>query len=216
MKSNKRKILIASIFGLTSLYAYLINVEHNPSKLHKNEFSTQSYNKVSVQPIKESTLIMDPTIIAAIIGGIATVTAAIIARKTGRKEGREEKEQEIDDAPRKYVNHLDKLIQTAIQEGSSNAVINARAIVSTRNDLRESMMKISERLNSEIDRLAKELGESSGEEIVIQQASPTALYETIEVLKRKWPAKKDQVEIELRKVLAELGILGKSPKQQKP
>ena len=147
---------------------------------------------------------MDPTIIAAVIGALATVAAAVIGLQSGKKQGREEKEKEIDDAPRLYVEHLDKLIGVAVREGTKAAVLNARAIISTRNDLRGSTMKISEVLNSDINRLDREVEEEAGQ---------GAVYETIQVLGRKWPAKKDQVEVELRKVLAELGILGRSPKR---
>ena len=161
---------------------------------------------------------MDPVTLAAVIGAVATLGAAIIGRQSGQKAGRKAKEKEIDDAPRKYVDHLDALIQTAVREGQQNAIVNARAIVSTRNDLRESMMKISDRLNSDITRLAEEVGEPTGEGRVSrsERASTGAIYETIQVLGRKWPAKKDQVEIELRKVLAELGILGQSPDRPRP
>jgi gas vesicle protein len=157
---------------------------------------------------------MEPTIIAAVIGAVATVVAAVIALQSGKKAGREEIAREIDDAPRKYVDHLDRLIKRAIQEGGPNAVLNARAIVSTRNDLRESLIKISDRLNSDIDQLAREVGEAAGTDrgnTRQQQAGYSAIYETIQVLSRKWPSKKDQVEVELRKVLAELGLLGRSP-----
>jgi hypothetical protein len=164
---------------------------------------------------------MDPIIVAAIIGAGAAVVAAIIGRQSGRKKGREEgrekgrgeKEQEIDDAPRKYVEHLDKLIRDAVHQGREKAVLNARAIVSIRNDLRGSMMRISELLNSDIDRLSREIGEPIGREVdqQPQRANPDTIYETIQVLEKKWPSKKDQVEINLRKVLAELGILGQSP-----
>ncbi|HEX3151259.1 MAG TPA: hypothetical protein VHR66_24490 [Gemmataceae bacterium] len=157
---------------------------------------------------------MDPAIIAAGIGAIATVAAAVIGLRSGKKAGRQELAREIDDAPRKYVDHLDRLIQRAINEGAANAALNARAIVSTRNDLRESLMKISDRLNSDIDRLAEEIGESTGTQRTNggrTQAASGAVFDTIQVLSRKWPAKKDQVEVELRKVLAELGLLGRSP-----
>jgi hypothetical protein len=66
---------------------------------------------------------------------------------------------------------------------------------------------MSSRRPADIDVLGREVREA---------ASRTSVYETIEVLAKKWPAKKDQVEIELRKVLAELGLLGKSPDRPKP
>jgi hypothetical protein len=145
---------------------------------------------------------MEPIIISAIIGAGATISAAIIGRISGKRRGRKEKEREIDDAARKYVDYLDKLIQDGVREGRENALLNGRAIVSTRNDLRGSMLTISEQLNSDIDVLSLNVRDTGGR---------AAAYETIQVLAKKWPAKKAQVEIQLRKLLAELGILGKAP-----
>lgn len=145
---------------------------------------------------------MEPVIISAIIAAGATIGAAIIGRISGKRKGRAEKEREIDDAARKYVDYLDKLIQDGVREGRENALLNGRAIVSTRNDLRGSMLSISEQLNSDIDVLSLNL---------LDTTARAAAYETIQVLAKKWPAKKAQVEIQLRKLLAELGILGKAP-----
>ena len=177
---------------------------------------------------------MDPTIVAAVIGAAATILAAIIGLRAGKSAGREELRKEIDDAPRKYVDHLDRLIARAMKEGTEKVMVNARAIVSLRNDLRDSLMKIHDRLNSDIDTLAEQIGGPGGgqQDIGREQKAPPprerrdrerqastateAVFETIQVLSRKWPGKKDQVEVELRKVLAELGLLGRSPDRPKP
>lgn len=101
---------------------------------------------------------------------------------------------------------LDKLISDGVRDGRERALLNGRGIVSTRDDLRGSMLNISEQLNSDIDVLGQQVRDSAGR---------AAAYETIEVLSKKWPAKKAQVEIQLRKVLAELGLLGKAPGRHK-
>lgn len=156
-------------------------------------------------------------IIVAIIGAIATVSAAtigllgsLIVARFFRRKGRKDIEEEIEEAPRLYVDHLDRLIQNAVKEGKEHAVVNARAIVATARDLRDSTITISERLNSEIDRLGREVVEAEGSpEVRINQTPNEEIYQTIQVLARKWPAKKDQVEVEIRKILAELKLLGK-------
>jgi hypothetical protein len=155
------------------------------------------------------------SIIIAIIGALATVTAAAIgligtlaASRAGRRKGREERAEEIKQAPRLYVEHLDRLIKEAVREGEQNAVLNARAIVATAKDLRDSTITISERLNSEINRLDREVSTTEDDPAgKPSHASQKEIYETIQVLAKKWPAKKDQVEVEITKILAELKLL---------
>ena len=78
------------------------------------------------------------------------------------------------------------------------------------------MVRIADRLNSNIDRLATEIGERPNnlrDTWVPAPASVSEVFETIQVLARTWPGKRSQIEVELRKVLAELGILGRGPAQ---
>jgi hypothetical protein len=161
---------------------------------------------------------MDPTIIASIIGAVATVGAgvgaALVAREHGKSAGRNEVIGQIDDAPRKYVNELDKLITAAMRQGRADVIINARAIVSLRDALRNSMVQISTQLNGNIDRLASEIGETNlvGQPPPYRQpASTDTIYQTLQVLAITWPGRKEIVEVELRKLLAELGLYGRAP-----
>lgn len=121
--------------------------------------------------------------------------------------------QNIDAAPKRYVQELDNLITRALKEGEENAILNSRAIVSTRNSLRASLVSLSKHLNSEIDRLAKDIGETvetplepSRAENISNNLEAKRAYDTIQVLARIWPAKKIQIEYEIRKLLTELGL----------
>jgi hypothetical protein len=165
--------------------------------------------------------ILAPLIVAVLTASFWLVWEAAMARS--RKK--------IAAAPHVYVSVLDKLIQTAMAEGKEMAVLNARAIVATRNSLRDSMVIIGRSLNSGIDRLANDIGESKGlweqpiepnldhPRVNGAQSNPphlesesemqAAAWETIQVLHRVWPSKKLQIEVEIRKVLAELGLLTK-------
>ena len=145
-------------------------------------------------------------IIAPIIVGLLTASAGWLwsLRKLRGK---------IDAAPRKYVQELDDLINKAIEEGEENALINARAIVSTRNSLRSSLVSISQHLNSEIDRLAKDIGQNIPIPLEPSIPNPDATsvdakkaFDTIKVLSKIWPAKKVQIEYEIKKLLAELNL----------
>lgn len=122
-------------------------------------------------------------------------------------------QKKVDDAPNIYVQELDYLISRAVKEGLSAAVVNARAIVAARNSMRKSLISISGNLNSEIDRLAEEIGQTS--EMPLGPSTQTGntqgtnaekAFETIQVLSRVWPAKKKEIIIEVRKLLAELGL----------
>jgi len=149
--------------------------------------------------------IVAPLIVAIIIGAITGVFGWLLANRRIQRK--------LDAAPRKYVEELDQLIKNAIAEGPTKADVNARAIVSARNSLRKSLISISGNLNSEIDRLASEIGEE-----VIHQPAPSTrtpayseiskdrAFQTIEVLSKVWPAKKTQIVVEIRKLLAELDL----------
>jgi hypothetical protein len=119
----------------------------------------------------------------------------------------------LDDAPRKYVEELDKLIKRGMEEGITKAIINARAIVSARDSLRSSLISISAQLNTEIDVLATNIGTEylPSKNVISTQSNegynnPEEAYRTIEVLSRLWPSRKTQIEIQVRKMLAEMGL----------
>ena len=196
-----------------------------PASNANNESNRLEQSRMEIFGVDVPNHILAPLTVALILFVAGIVWAAVTARF--RKK--------IAAAPRQYVDELDKLIGRAIAEGETNAVINARAIVSARNSLRDSMAVIASRLNSEIDRLADDIGESHGlwtlaaqvsvaqgmqspatttESSAAQPASASgdeeirsAAWQTIQVLSRIWPAKKVQIEVELRKVLAELGLM---------
>jgi hypothetical protein len=166
-------------------------------RVFKIETKSSSNNK-KMDLIK---LILAPLLVAGLTG----VTTWVWKDKILRRK--------LDAAPRKYVEELEKLIAQAYKEGIEKAVVNARSIVSTRNDLRSSLISISSRLNSEIDQLAIDIGhtiikpaEPSIRTTEANENNPKRAYETIEVLYRNWPAKKVQIEVEIKKLLAELGL----------
>ncbi len=87
--------------------------------------------------------------------------------------------------------------------GLDNAAINARAIVSMRDSFRQHTLALSGLLNSDIDTLARQIGQDV-EVVVIGEKQPPSqskgreLYETIQVLARTWEAKRDDVEPALK------------------
>ena len=128
----------------------------------------------------------------------------------------------VNEAPKQYVDKLGELIKRAEREGPSKAIVNARAIVSARDSVRRHMIGAAQLLNSDIDYLARIVGE--GQEFYIDHGQVSRVssrgqrfipdkeeaekqaYDTIEVLCRKWPTIRIQVEFEIRKMISELGL----------
>jgi len=109
-----------------------------------------------------------------------------------------------EDAPGRFTRKLGELIGRAAKEGQRkegphNLEVNSRAIVSARDGLRSTLDALGTRLNSDIDQLAKELSKS--------QPDQTGLRELIEVLNRKWPLKKEEIEQAVKNVTTQLGLV---------
>jgi hypothetical protein len=151
-------------------------------------------------------------------------------------------QRKLEEAPTIYVNQLDTLIKNGVAEGEENAILNAKAIVAARNSLARSLTAMGAQLDSQIDILATTIGadtlsvptqtpaapkqmSSEGSRSsrnpksppAVEPPTPTELnhqtYQQILVLSKIWPAKKRQIEIEIRKLLAELGLYGSSDHQ---
>jgi len=146
-----------------------------------------------------------------VIKVLAGLTVAALCSIGGAIWQARKDQQRLEAAPRVYVNQLDLLIQRAVGEGEDRAILNARAIVAARNSLATSLMGISGQLDGEIDKLAQEIGEPTlkpGSLALSSNKEPDkkAAYQTILVLQRVWPTKKQQIEFEIRKLLAEMGL----------
>lgn len=126
----------------------------------------------------------------------------------------------VDNAPTKFVEHLDSLIKKAVEEGVENARINSRAIVGMRNSFRQHIVTISQLLNSEIDLLEAHLSDGVVMRPIIVRAelrqeqeeknsrgiSNEELYETIKVLEKTWLSKKDELDLSIRQIIVMLGL----------
>lgn len=112
--------------------------------------------------------------------------------------------RQLQEAPAKFTDRLGALIEEASKEadqkeGPSQLVPATRALVSTRNSFRSSLESVRDRLDSEIDMLERELSRTP--------PNSARIAELVEVLKRKWPAKKEEIELANRKMLIELGLI---------
>jgi hypothetical protein len=146
-----------------------------------------------------------PILAGLIVAGLTGALTWTWAQLKARRRMKEKLRSILEAAPRQYVEELDKLIQRGIAEGPEKAVGNS---------LRSSLVSISKQLNSQIDRLALEIGEDV--ELPVPPSTPRAnekarddpgaAFQTIEVLSRTWPSKKVEIENEIRKILTELRL----------
>ncbi|MDO6777460.1 MULTISPECIES: hypothetical protein [unclassified Shewanella] len=154
-------------------------------------------------------------ILIGIISGVLTGVAVFFitdffAEKRGIEIGIETANRvyvkKTESAPSLYTERLGEMIYNATPGKSDDLLVDARAIVSTRDDYRGSLIAISKLLNSEIDRLKEEI-EKQEQSIKSGNAyDGEEIKRTLAVLQKKWPSKKDQIIIEIRKLLTELGL----------
>jgi hypothetical protein len=150
----------------------------------------------------------------------------LVGRVAGRNEQRQQFVQALEAAPLKYLDHLSTLIAAADSAKGPDKAKFAQAIVSTRNDLRASLEALGDYLDSDIDRLAGVVDTLNAVQHRHEFDAPPAVRAPIDsqiavilfVLKEKWPSKRDQFVVGMRKVYAESGLteLTKSPRKGDP
>jgi hypothetical protein len=172
-------------------------------------------------------------IIGAFIGALATAGAAWITSRPANQQVQLQREQirkaeeqarkaeerakaaeakveqynrVYEEAPKKFAKRLEQVINDASAGNPSNAVANAKTIVAVRNDLRSSLDSVGKRLDSEIDELEAELKKP--------KPDMSKVATLVQVLKHKWPAKEDEIELAVRKIVAEMGLVPSSPPPQ--
>ena len=170
--------------------------------------------------------------IAALIGGVtcyfmwqanATAREALLVQKQQleldvdkSRQERDSAKQEaetfkrlVEAAPTTFTNNLDQLINQAVaetqrKEGPSQLLSASQALVSARKSLASSLDVIQSRLDGDIDELEKELSKPKPDE--------TRVAFLLDVLRRKWPTKKAEIELAIRKIETELGLVPSLPK----
>lgn len=110
-------------------------------------------------------------------------------------------EQRYAAAITKYSEEIGKLIEKASSAQDDELLMAARTIVDTRDDLRSSIEALDKLLDSEIDLLKTQLGSNENSDEHMKN-----VQETIQVLHGKWPSKKTQIDVEVRKLFIELGL----------
>jgi hypothetical protein len=107
------------------------------------------------------------------------------------------------------ISSFSAILEKAIVQGSPSAVAQARVIVGIRDSSRAELQNLGRLLNSEIDHLSNLLARVEGynrEARQIPQEVVEQISETIQVLRGLWPAKKTQIDVAIRRLLAELGL----------
>jgi hypothetical protein len=107
------------------------------------------------------------------------------------------------------VSSFSRSLEEAIKKEAIDPIVKAKVIVSIRNSTRVQLSDLSKLLNSDIDTLERLLLEIDTARDSAREVSPPTskrLDETLNVLQGTWPAKKPQIDVAVRRVLAELGL----------
>lgn len=132
-------------------------------------------------------------VVAAVTGGVSWVA--------GRKSKEKEYKTKHEAAIKAFSGELRKLI-ISTNPNANDAVTKARAIVSVRNSLRATLTSLAASLNSNIDRLEELVGPDDR-----RIDNPAQVRERLAVLKESWPAKDAEIEVAIRKIMAEMGLV---------
>jgi hypothetical protein len=112
-------------------------------------------------------------------------------------------QQAYEAAAEKFTNTLGLLIDEASIEAKkkdepSDLIAATKALVSSRDSFRSDLEDIGKRLDGEIDALSAQLQNNPPDQVQISII--------VETLKRRWPAKKQEIDLAARKLLTELGL----------
>lgn len=118
-------------------------------------------------------------------------------------------QQVYESAPERYASSLGLLIGKAKADVSDNLSaerieVSARAFVAARNELRDTMTSLSSSLDGPIDELEKALTDLQKDPN--DKAAQDRVRKTILVIEQKWPVKAEAIKVQIRKMLAELGL----------
>jgi len=109
-----------------------------------------------------------------------------------------------EEAAKKFTAKLGDLINKAAaraesKENQSDVVTAAKTLVAARNDAARSLESLGAALDSEIDLLQREL--------LAKSPNVPKIVELIRVLQGKWDIKKAEIELRVRKMQVELGLV---------
>lgn len=156
------------------------------------------------------------TIVYGTVGSL--IAAVIIAFFSGIKYGsiitKRKYQAQYEATIKQFINAIGNLILVAMKEINSkkyndeDVLSSARAIVSTRDSMRDQLENAARLLNSDIDILKKAIrkcdeSKKSGSDCEVWHSEIRSILNTIH---KKWPEKGPQIDIAYRKILAEMGL----------
>ena len=139
----------------------------------------------------------------------ALISAAVIAAVAfvlGQRTIERRYTTEYEAALTSFSLELEKAITN---DANIEELVKATAIVSIRNSVRNELMNVNRILNSDIDTLSELLAkaeEFKNQGKNIPRPLARQIEERMDVLRLTWPSKKPQIDVALRKLLAEIGI----------
>lgn len=156
---------------------------------------------------------ISPRVIAYLVANllmlaIASVASFVYGKVTGETEIKDQYIQKFEAAALVYGGNLQRLIEDANKSPTSEEMLmRARAVVSARNDIRAGLDRLSSHFNSDIDRLAREIQDAEARQARNEPWKDGGMRATVGVLLDKWPSKMTQLQIEVRKLQSEFGLV---------
>lgn len=138
----------------------------------------------------------------------------IVGVKYGERKTKKKYQAQYEAAIKQFINSIWNIILLAMKELNSkkyndeDVLSSARAIVSTRDSMRDQLENAAMLLNSDIDNLKKAIrkcdeSKKSGSDCQIWHSEIKSILNTIH---KKWPEKGPQIDLAYRKILAEIGL----------
>ena len=156
---------------------------------------------------------ISPRVIAYLVANLIMLVAAsgfsfVYGKVRGETETKAQYTQKFEAAALVYAGNLHRLIEDANKSRSSEEMLmRARAVVSARDDIRAGLDRLSSHFNSDIDRLAREILDAEARQARNEPWKDGGIRATVGVLLDKWPSKLTQLQIEVRKLQSEFGLV---------
>jgi hypothetical protein len=134
---------------------------------------------------------------------IGIVSGVAVLWIGGWRPGRKTLEQRGEAAPVEFHKRLGAQIELA----SPNIEVQARSIVTLRNEYRGTLSNLQNLLGSEIDTLSLDADAlKAAQTPAARQAALDQMQTTLDVLRRSWPDRAAAIDVEMRKLYAEVNL----------
>jgi len=145
----------------------------------------------------------------SVCAGVVASTIFATGMNIGAGWKDDEYKQQYSSAPAVYTSHIGDQIIKPVPDATDidDLLVRSKSIISIRDDLRSTLTGMGKLLNSDIDTLTKRVKELEEICSLGDGCNGKEVEQTLKILQEKWPSKVSQVDVEIRKLLAELGLV---------